>query len=156
MLEQAFRALLEAAAEADAAGFPGPAPSDGGWNAEQILAHVSLVTATTLTTASAIASGTGAVYDNRVALDLWTIDRLIDRSGGGTGLTERLRAQGAALCALTTGAALTPAELDTQVPTLLLSDGKVLVDQLMPLRDLLTGLAEVELPTHTRQLLTLR
>jgi hypothetical protein len=48
------------------------------------------------------------------------------------------------------------AELDTLVPTLLLSNGAVLVDQPLRLRDLITGLAEVELPGHTKQLLALR
>ena len=41
------------------------------------------------------------------------------------------------------------------MPTLLVSNGTVLVDQLVPLRELMTGLAEVELPTHTQQLLSL-
>ena len=50
---------------------------------------------------------------------------------------------------------LSEAELDTLVPTLLLSNGTVLVDQPMPLRDLVTGLAEAELPGHTKQLLAL-
>ncbi|GHE45763.1 hypothetical protein [Streptomyces capitiformicae] len=38
----------------------------------------------------------------------------------------------------------------------LLSNGAVLVEQPMPLRDIVTGLAEVELPGHTKQLLDLR
>jgi hypothetical protein len=50
---------------------------------------------------------------------------------------------------------LRDAELDTQVPTLLLSNGTVLVDDVLPLRDLITGLADVELPNHTQQLLAL-
>jgi hypothetical protein len=41
------------------------------------------------------------------------------------------------------------------VPTLLLSHDTLLVDQPVPLRDLITGLAEVELPGHTKQLLAL-
>jgi hypothetical protein len=41
------------------------------------------------------------------------------------------------------------------VPTLLLSSRKVLVDQPLQLRDIITGLAEVELPGHTKQLLAL-
>ena len=48
---------------------------------------------------------------------------------------------------------LSDAELGTPVPTRLLSNDIVLVDQPMPLRDLVTGLAEVELPGHTKQLL---
>ena len=50
---------------------------------------------------------------------------------------------------------LSEAEPDTLVPTLLLSNDTVLVDQPMLLRDLITGLAEVELPGHTEQLLAL-
>jgi hypothetical protein len=41
------------------------------------------------------------------------------------------------------------------VPTLLLSKDTVLVDQPLPLRDVVTGLAEVELPGHAAQLLAL-
>ncbi|MEU5789927.1 hypothetical protein ABZ754_19615 [Micromonospora purpureochromogenes] len=38
-------------------------------------------------------------------------------------------------------------------PTLPLSNGTVLVDQPLPLRDLINGLADVEFPGHTQQLL---
>ena len=41
------------------------------------------------------------------------------------------------------------------MPTLLLSHDKLLVSQPLPLRDLLAGLAEAELPGHARQLLAL-
>ncbi|GAB3980459.1 hypothetical protein GCM10029978_078580 [Actinoallomurus acanthiterrae] len=50
---------------------------------------------------------------------------------------------------------LSDAELDTLVPTRLLSNGRVLADQCLPLRDLITGLAAAELPGHTEQLLAL-
>jgi hypothetical protein len=50
---------------------------------------------------------------------------------------------------------LSEAELGTLVPTLLLSNGAVLADQPLPLRDLLSGLADAELPGHTAQLLAL-
>ena len=50
---------------------------------------------------------------------------------------------------------LSEAELNTLVPTLLLSNDALLVNQPMPLSDLLTGLAGTELPGHTRQLLAL-
>lgn len=50
---------------------------------------------------------------------------------------------------------LSESELDTPVPTLLLSAGTLLVDQPLPLRDLIAGLAENELPGHARQLLGL-
>jgi hypothetical protein len=159
-LQDAYRALLDAAATVDDAatvadsGAPSPIPPAGEWNADQILAHVSIVTAATIAAASSVASGTSTTYDNRIALDTWTIERVIARAGGSAGLRDRIRCQADSLCALG-GPALSEAELDTPVPTLLLSNGTVLVDQLMPLRDLITGLADVELPTHTRQLLSL-
>ena len=106
---------------------------------------MAIVTATTIATVSAVASGTSATYDNRIALDTWTIERLIARAGGNAGLRDRIRVQGDSLCALG-GPALSEAELGTLVPTLLLSRGTVLVDQLVPLRELITGLADVELP----------
>jgi hypothetical protein len=153
-LQDAYRTLLDAAAAVAGAGDPDPVPPAGEWNAGQILAHVAIVTATTIATVSAVASGTSATYDNRIALDTWTIERLVARAGGHAGLRDRVRCQGDCLCALG-GPALSEAELGTPVPTLLLSHGSVLVDQLVPLRELVTGLADVELPAHTKQLLSL-
>lgn len=149
-LRDAHRALLDAAtAVADA----GSAPPPGEWNADQILAHVALIDAATLATASLVASGAHTTYDNRIAHDTWTLDRTITRTGGTAGLRERIRHHGEALYAL--APALSDAELDTPVPSLLISQGKLLVDQPLRLRDILTGLAEAELPGHTQQLLAL-
>lgn len=153
-LRYAYRALLDAAATMADLADPIPAPPAGEWNADQILAHVSLVTTATIAAASCVASGANTTYDNRTALDTWTIERVIALAGGNAGLRERIRHQADALCAFG-GPALSEAELDTQVPTLLLSNGTVLVDQPLQLRDIVTGLAEVELPGHTKQLLAL-
>jgi hypothetical protein len=152
-LRDAYRALLEAAATVADAGDTSPPPA-GEWNADQILAHVAIVTATTVAAASCVASGANTTYDNRIAQDTWTIDRVIVHAGGNAGLRERIRLQGEALCTLS-GPALSKAELDTLVPTLLLSHDKVLVDQPVQLRDLIMGLADAELPGHTKQLLAL-
>ena len=152
-LGAAYRTLLDAAATVAGDGEPGPVPPSGEWDAAQILAHVSVLTATTLVTASTVASGANSTYDNRRALDDWTLGTVIARAGGGPGLRERIRHQGEALCHV--GAALGEAELTTRIPTLLLSHGTVLVDRPTALGDLLTGLAEVELPGHTAQLLAL-
>jgi len=152
-LQDAHRALLAAAATVADSG-ESPVPPPGEWNADQILAHVAIVSATTVATIAAVASGVHTGYDNRMAHDAWTLDRVISLAGGNAGLRDRIRLQGDALSALS-GPMLSEAELDTLVPTLLLSNGKVLVDQSMPLRDLITGLAEVELPAHAAQLLAL-
>ncbi|MFJ3791579.1 hypothetical protein [Kitasatospora sp. NPDC090091] len=153
-LREAYRALLDAAAEVADAGDRVLAPPEGEWNADRILAHVALVTAATVGAAASIAAGANTTYDNRPAQDTWTIDRVIERAGGSAGLRERIRCQAESLCAFG-GAALSGPELDTPVPTLLLSHGAVLVDAPVPLRDLVNGLAVAEIPGHTEQLLAL-
>jgi hypothetical protein len=153
-LRDAYRALLDAAATVADSGDGNPVPPVGEWNADQILAHVSLISAATIAAASSVASGANTTYDNRIALDTWTIERLIALAGGNAGIRDRIRRQGDTLCALG-GPMLSEAELNTLVPTLLLSNGTVLVDQPMSLRDLITGLADTELPGHTGQLLAL-
>jgi hypothetical protein len=152
-LRQAYRAFLDAAsAVAESAG-TSPAPV-GEWNSSQIMAHVSLVSAATITAVSAVAAGVNTTYDNRTALDTWTIERVIALAGGDAGLQDRIRHQGDALCTLA-GLVLSEAELGTLMPALLLSNGSLLVDQPMSLGDLLAGLAGRELPGHARQLLAL-
>lgn len=153
-LRDAYRALLDAAATVADAGDPCPVPPPGEWNADQILAHVSILNATTIAAACAVASGANTTYDNRIAQDTWTIERIIARAGGNLGLRNRIRAQADALCTLA-GGALSEAELDVPVPTLLLSNDTLLVDQQVPLRDLIAGLAQTELPGHTKQLFSL-
>jgi len=152
-LRDGYRTLLDAAATVADSG-ASPVPPPGEWSADQILAHVSLINAATIVAVSAVASGTHTTYDNRIAQDTWTIEHLITLTGGNAGLRERIRVQGEALCALG-GPTLSDTELDTLVPSRLLSNGTVLLDGPVPLRDLITGLADVELPGHAEQLLAL-
>ncbi|WP_372351173.1 hypothetical protein [Streptomyces sp. KL116D] len=154
-LQNSYRALLDAAATVAEAADPGVAPPDGGWNADQILAHVSLVSAATIAAVAGVAAGAHTTYDNRIALDAWTIERAVAHAGGNPGLRNRISAQAAALCALAGAAVLSDAELATPVPTRLLSNDTLLVDQPVPLGDIINGLAETELPGHTKQLLAL-
>jgi hypothetical protein len=151
-LRAAYRALLDAAATVAGAQDAPPAPPAGEWNADQILAHVAIVNAATIAAVCAVAAGTNTTYDNRLAQDPWTIERTIMLAGGNAGLRDRIRLQAIALCALS-GPALSEHELDTPVPTLLLSNNAVLADQPLPLRDLIAGLAAAKLPGHTQQLL---
>lgn len=64
-LRDAYRVFLDAAATVAVAGDARPIPPAGEWNADQILAHVSLVTAATIAAVSAVASGANTTYDNR-------------------------------------------------------------------------------------------
>jgi len=153
-LRDAYRALLDAAAAVADSDGPSPLPPTAEWTAEQILAHVTIINSATIAAVSAIASGANTTYDNRIAHDTWTIDHVISLAGGNAGLRERIRLQADALCALG-GPMLSDAELNTPVSTRLLSHDTLLVDQPMPLRDLITGLAQTEMPGHTNQVLAL-
>jgi hypothetical protein len=50
---------------------------------------------------------------------------------------------------------LSESELDTLVPARLVSKDTILLNQPIPLRDIITGLSDVELPGHAAQLLAL-
>jgi hypothetical protein len=95
-LRNAYRALLDAADAVAGSGDRSPLPPAGEWNADQILAHVVLINAATIATVSSIASGSITTYDNRVASDVWTIDRVISLAGGNILLpsTESAFAEG--------------------------------------------------------------
>lgn len=153
-LRDAVRSLLQAVDVLTDAGDRRVPPPPGEWDADHILAHVSLVNAVTLAAAYTVAAGCIPSYDNRIAQDRWTIARTVERAGGTAGLRARIRSQTEALCMLG-DPTLSESDLDTPAPTLLVSNGTVLVDRQIPLRDLLSGLAEQEIPGHTRQLLAL-
>lgn len=152
-LRNAYHILLDAAATVAQAD-PDPTPPAGEWNADQILAHVAIINSATISTASAISSCMHTTYDNRVSHDAWTLTHVLAVAGGRDGLSERIRAQSEVLCALA-GPILSEAELDALVPTRLVSKDTILLDQPIPLRDIITGLADVELPGHATQLRTL-
>ena len=152
-LRDAYDALLAASITVLGPDGTSPAPPPGEWDATQILAHIASVDAGVLATVYTVASGAEAMYDNRVSLEAPTLGRMTAITADSDGLRERIRRQGAALCAA--GEMLSEAELDTPVSTLFESAGVVQFDQPIPLKALIAGLAEDHLPRHTTQLLAL-
>lgn len=71
-------------------------------------------------------------------------------TGGTAGFQARIRAQADALCAL--GAILSEPELVTIVPGRLLSNDDVMVDEPVPVMELIIGLATAEITARIRQL----
>lgn len=152
-LRDAYDALLDASGTVLGPDGTSPTPPPGEWDATQILAHIASVDAGVLATACSVASGADATYDNRVSLDTATLHRVAAITHDADGLRDRIRRQGAALCAL--GEMLSEVELDTPVSTLFESAGVLQFDQPIPLEALITGIAEDHLPRHTAQLLAL-
>ncbi|MET9466121.1 hypothetical protein ABZY44_15250 [Streptomyces sp. NPDC006544] len=139
----------------DAAAVPGLGdPEDGGWNADQILAHVLSVDAATAATALGVVAGARPAFDNRISLDPWNLERIIAAHSGRADLIDHVRSQAAVLCDIAD-------RLDEQaasvlVPALLLSNDTLALDRPLPLAGLIDGLAESHVPGHTQQLLALR
>ncbi len=74
-LRNAYGTLLDAAATVADSGDPVPPP--GEWNADQNLAHVVLINTATIAAVSSAATSMVTTYDNRLAQDPWTLDRVI-------------------------------------------------------------------------------
>lgn len=146
------KSLGEFLAVAEDGGF-GPPPA-GEWDAERILAHIASALASGTAAALAIASGQRLVYDNRVSLDEWNLQRIVAEAGGLAGLVELVRRYGDLLCEVATG--LTERERDVSLDVLIVSKDQLLVDQPRPIGSLLAGLCQNHLPPHADQLRGLR
>ncbi|MBA0127043.1 hypothetical protein H0B56_15945 [Haloechinothrix sp. YIM 98757] len=128
--------------------------ADGGWNADQILAHILSVDAGIASVALGVVSGARPAFDNRISLDTWNLDRIIAEHSGRVELIDHVRSQATVLCDIADQLHDTAAAV--LVPSFLLSNDALVLDQPIPLADLIDGLAENHVPAHTRQLLDLR
>ncbi|WP_411150696.1 hypothetical protein [Streptomyces sp. A30] len=151
-LRGAYDRLLEVAAGPDL----GDAEDvdDGGWNADQILAHVLSVDAGTAAAALAVVAGSRPAFDNRVSLDPWNLGRIIAEHSGRADLMSHVRNQATVLCDIADQ--LNEEAAAVLVPTFLQSNGALVLDQPIPLAALINGLATDHVPGHTQQLLDLR
>ncbi|WP_328901827.1 MULTISPECIES: hypothetical protein [unclassified Streptomyces] len=148
-LRSAYDTLLDAAA------LPGLGDADdGGWNADEILAHLLSVDASIAAVALAVVAGSRPAFDNRVSLDTWNLGRIITEHSGRADLIDHVRSQATVLCDIADR--LTEEAASVLVPTLLLSHDAVVLDRPMSLASLVDGLAADHVPVHTRQLLDLR
>jgi hypothetical protein len=148
-LRRAYGTLIEAAAT------PGLGEdARGGWNADQILAHVLSVDAATAAVALGVIAGARPAFDNRISLDRWNLDRIIAEHAGREELIDHVWSQSVVLCDIADQLSGTAAAV--LVPTILLSDDALLLDRPVPLADLINGLAENHVPAHAQQLLALR
>lgn len=148
-LRSAYDRLLDTAAIPDL----GDA-GDGGWNADQILAHLLSVDAAITAVALGVVSGSRPTFDNRISLDAWNLDRIIAEHSGRAELIDHVRSQAGVLCDIADQ--LKGEATSVLVPSLVLSNGALVLDQPIPLAGLIDGLAEDHVPVHAQQLLDLR
>ena len=148
-LRAAYEGLLDAAAT------PGlGAAADGGWNADQVLAHILSVDAAIAAVALSVVAGARPSFDNRICLDPWNLQRIIGEHRGRAELTEHVRHQAAILCDIADH--LNDEATAVLIPALLVSNDALVIDQPLTLGQLIEGLAADHVPVHTRQILDLR
>src|SRR4051812_48937241 len=92
-LRGAYERLLDVAAVPDL----GEA-EDGGWDADQILAHLLSVDAAIAAVALRVVSGSRPTFDNRICLDARNLDRIIAGHSGRADLIRHVRSQAAVRC----------------------------------------------------------
>ncbi|WP_329117762.1 hypothetical protein [Streptomyces sp. NBC_01465] len=148
-LRAAYDRLLDAAAS------PGLGEaSDGGWDADHVLAHLLSVDATVAAVALGVVAGARPTFDNRITLDEWNLRRIIAEHAGRADLIAHVRSQAGILCDIADRLGKDAAAV--LVPSILFSGGELALDQPLSVEGLIDGLAGDHVPRHTQQLLDLR
>jgi hypothetical protein len=148
-LRSAYNRLLDVAALPDL----GDA-GDGGWNADQVLAHLLSVDAAIAAVALRVVSGSRPTFDNRISLDPWNLARIMAEHSGRAELIGHVRSQATVLCDIADQ--LSGAAASVLVPSLILSNDALVLDRPIPMAGLIDGLAVDHVPVHAQQLLDLR
>jgi hypothetical protein len=128
-------------------------PTDGGWTAEQIVAHVARNNEELIAVTEAVLAGEETSYDNRDMVDTAKLDRYVASYGGLRGLADRLAETVAVLRDLT-GRLGTRG--DTPVPSRIQDGDEVPVDGPVPWSTMLEINATRHTDMHLEQLRALR
>jgi hypothetical protein len=128
-------------------------PADGGWTAEQIVAHVASNNERLIATTEAVLAGHDTSYDNREAIDVRTLDGYAASYGGLRGLTDRVAMTVVVLRDLTEQLS---SRDEVVVPTLLQDGDRVIVDAPTPWTQVLRVNATRHARLHLEQLRALR
>ncbi|MDN5914346.1 MAG: hypothetical protein L0I76_04445 [Pseudonocardia sp.] len=86
--------------------------------------------------------------------DRWNLDRIVAEHSDRADLIDHIRSQATILCDI--AHQLDEKAASVLVPSFLLSNDALVLDQPIPLAALIDGLAEDHVPGHTQQLLDLR
>ena len=137
--------------EATAGGFD--RPSDGGWTAEQIVAHVARNNEELIAVTEAVLAGEVATYDNREMVDTAALGAYIASYGGLRGLADRVAETVTVLRDL---AGRLGTRGETPVPSRIEDNGEVPVDGPVPWARMLDVNATRHTTMHLEQLRRLR
>lgn len=146
-LREAYEEFHAAASRSHAA------PTDGGWSAELVVAHIALTDELFAGTARALLDGRPAAYDNAAASFGPNLVHYLDATGDRDQQLADARRRSRDLCALVE--ALDHVTAATAVHVRVIDGSTVTVDQRLPFATALHVHATVHLPTHTYDLMAL-
>jgi hypothetical protein len=150
-LRHAYADFLAAAQRAP--GAAPLAPSQGGWSAEMVLAHVVVGDRLIAEAAGRVMSGTPTSFDNFASQSEPYLQAIVQAAGGWPGLLAAVRQTGDELIALANQ--MTDAQANTPIACQIVSDDSVVFDATVPLANLVRVPVDVHLNMHTRQLAAL-
>jgi hypothetical protein len=128
-------------------------PTNGGWTAEQIVAHVTRNQEGLITVTERLLAGEPIGYDNHDFIDGRELDRYAASYGGLRGLVDRMAETVTVLRDLTERL---DERGDTPVPVRIQDGDQIVIDQPMPWAGLLEHDAGQHVPMHLEQLRALR
>ena len=143
-LESAYKQILDLAEQGEFAD-----PADG-WGVEMVLAHLAVNDGLLLTVARAVLAHEETSYDNADAID----DAALAAEGPRPALIDRLQTSSRQL--IDVASQLTDGLEAVEVPVRIVDDGKVVVDQPLPIGRLLEIHGTMHLQGHLAQLEELR
>lgn len=154
-LEAAYDAFFAEAEAGIAAGDFAP-PSDGGWTAEQVLAHVALNDLAMTAVAHALVHRGQPSFENHTCQVVESLDAVVDQCGDDLGTLVAFGRR-CATQAVAAARRLDAEQLAHPVPGRFEHDGQVVMEQAMPWGQVAIGIqAGRHLPAHVEQLAKLR
>jgi hypothetical protein len=128
-------------------------PNDG-WSEELITAHIIANNDLIAKVAERIGAGESPGYDNEAAVDETALRLLVDAAGGISGLADAVE-RSATRLAVAQGN-LTDDTSRIEVDVMIHSDGAIVVDQRVPIGELIAGNASFHLESHYESLVALK
>jgi hypothetical protein len=147
-MEDAYPEFIQEAV----AGRYGP-PADGGWTAEQVVAHVARTNEDLIATTEAVLAGERPDYDNREVTDAAELDRYAAGYGGMHGLADRVAETVAVLRDL---ADWMGRRGDVTLKVRIQDGGRTVIDGPVPWSEILAHNSGPHLAMHLAQLRALR
>lgn len=147
-LERAYSDFLAAAKDGNY-----PQPTNGGWSAELVLAHLIVSDREIAAAIGCAIAGNPPAFDNSASQAEPLLHAVVEAAGSWAGLLDALERTGQELIAL--ASRMTDEQAAMPIPIKVVSDGRVVIDAEAPLASLVRVPVDTHLRMHLQQLAAL-